>query len=718
MAKIEELIGDNSERQFRAGSWGPANPHPLSRLKTELVWDGKYDEYGRRREVDIAGCAMPMQRIETIDQPRSEAVAQDELALFEKHSKRRDDFRNRLIWGDNKLVLASLLAEFKGRVDLIYIDPPFNVGADFTMDVPIGDGKETVGKDQSTLEMVAYRDMWGKGTDSYLHMMFERLSLMKELLSEKGSIYVHCDWHVNYMMRSLLENAFGRERFANEIIWKRKGGSANPLNRYGVVTDTILQFSKTDDYVFEPECTRESEEAKQYMAERFRSELNGRKYMLAPIERNAALGVRPNLIYEYKGYTPQYGWMMTRAKLADFDEQGKLHWNSNARPNRRVFLDEYKGQPIENLWTDIYVINPMAEERVDYATQKPEALIERILKASSNEGDLVADFFCGSGTTGAVAERLGRRWLMADLGRFAIHTSRKRLIELQRKLHAGGQPYRAFDVHNLGRYERQWWQRERLAGADDEHRKVVLGFYKAEPLHREAGATGLLHGRKGRAFVHVDGIDGLLTRDEVRAVAEAAKDAGAAEVHCLAWEFEMDLRLVCHALEAETGVAIKLIPIPREIMEKNRTSPPPFLEMAVLEAEAVVKSFGVPPSGGSARPPKGGTPNGTPNKKVDVKLTKFMPSLAEVPSKELEALKERAVKSGFDFIDFWAVDFEWREGKPFEHHWQDYRTRKDRSLRTVSDAAHEYAKPGKHTICVKVVDVFGCDTSITVEVKV
>ena len=286
---------------------------------------------------------------------------------------------------------------------------------------------------------------------------------------------------------------------------------------------------------------------------------------------------------------------------------------------------------------------------------------------------------------------------MADLGRFAIHTSRKRLIELQRKLHAAGQPYRAFDVHNLGRYERQWWQRERLQGADGEHRKVVLGFYKAEPL---PNAGGLLHGRKGRAIVHVDGIDGLLTRDEVRAVAEAARDAGASEVHCLAWEFEMDLRLVCHALEAETGVAIKLIPVPREIMEKNRTSPPPFLEMAVLEAEAIV------------RPQK----NAKSTKEVDVKPTKFMPSLAEVPSKELEALKERAVKSGFDFIDFWAVDFEWHEGKPFEHHWQDYRTRKDRSLRTVSEAAHTYAKPGQHTICVKVVDVFGCDTSITVEV--
>ena len=147
--------------------WGPENPHPLSKMSTELVWEGKYDEYGNRRQVDIAGCAMPMQKIETIDEPRREAVASGNLALFEKEirKRRQDDFRNRLIWGDNKLVMASLLAEFKGKIDLIYIDPPFDVGADFTMDVPIGDEKETIGKDQSTLEMVAYRDMWGKGTD-------------------------------------------------------------------------------------------------------------------------------------------------------------------------------------------------------------------------------------------------------------------------------------------------------------------------------------------------------------------------------------------------------------------------------------------------------------------------------------------------------------------------------------------------------------------------
>jgi len=171
--------------------WGPDNPHPLSQMRTELVWDGKYDEYGNRRSVDVAGASMPMQKIETVDMPRSEALASGQTTLGELQTTMHDDFRNRLIWGDNKLVMASLLKEFRGKIDLIYIDPPFDVGADFTMQLPIGEEAEMIGKEQSILEAIAYRDVWGKGTDSYLHMMYERLTLMKELLSERGSIYVH-----------------------------------------------------------------------------------------------------------------------------------------------------------------------------------------------------------------------------------------------------------------------------------------------------------------------------------------------------------------------------------------------------------------------------------------------------------------------------------------------------------------------------------------------
>jgi hypothetical protein len=336
---------------------------------------------------------------------------------------------------------------------------------------------------------------------------------------------------------------------------------------------------------------------------------------------------------------------------------------------------------------------------------------------------------------------------MADLGRFAIHTSRKRLIELQRKLHDEGQPYRAFDVYNLGRYERQWWQRDRLKGAEEEHRRVVLEFFKAEVLTPAAGTPSLarrgedtpslarrvsvgaddgftpisplIHGKKGPAFCHVDGIDSIFTRPECTALAQAVKEAGGREAYVLAWEFEMELRQHCLALEAELGVKLKLVPIPREIMEKNRKSPPPFLEMAVLEAEVVVRGEAEKKSEVRSRKSEGrDTPSLARRVSVDVKLTKFLPSLAEVPSKELDELKERAIKSGFDFIDFWAVDFEWHPGEPFHHDWQDYRTRKDRSLKTVSDAGHVYSKKGKHTILVKVVDVFGCDTSIVLEVQI
>jgi len=590
--------------------------------------------------------------------------------------------------------MASLLKEFKGRIDLVYIDPPFDVGADFTMDVPIGDGNETVGKDQSTLEMVAYRDMWGKGADSYLHMMFERLLLMKELLSEQGSIYVHCDWRMNSSLRLLLDSVFGDQNFQSEILWKRKD-SNKAGTTLAVITDTILFYGKTESPKWNQQFLPYTEDRIQKAYSNL--DENGRQYaladLMAPGDRK---GTKAD--YEWKGARPRPGrhWAYTLEKMEDLERQGRIFWNTNGIPKLKMFLDESKGTPLPNLWTDIAMLKG-GNEALTYSTQKPEALLERIIKASSTEGDLVADFFCGSGTTGAVAERLGRRWLMSDLGRFAIHTSRKRLIDLQRKIHSDGKSYRAFDVHNLGRYERQWWQKDRLKGAEEEHRRVVLAFFKAEVLTN--APTPLLHGRKGGAFCHVGGIDSIFTREESSAVAKAVVQAGGQEVFCLAWEFEMELRQHCLALEAELGVKMKLIPIPREIMEKNRTAPPPFLEMALLEANVVTKTE------------KG-------RSLVDVKLTKFLPSLAEVPTKELEALKERAVKSGFDFIDFWAVDFEWHPSQPFHHDWQDYRTRKDRTLKTVSDAGRLYEKPGKYMICVKVVDVFGCDTSITLETEV
>ena len=674
--------------------YSPNNPHPLSQLKTELVWEGKYDEYGNRREGEIGSSAMPLQKIETIDEPRSRALVQG--MLWEPEKAHLDDWRNSLIWGDNKLVMASLLKDFKGGIDLIYIDPPFDVGADFKMDVPIGDGKDTTEKDQSLIEMVAYRDMWGKGTDSYLNMMYERFIIMKELLNDNGVIYVHCDWRVNSFLKLILSDVFGSGNCRGEIIWKSSPGHSD-AGYYGVAHNTILYFSKGErvpwNQLYQPYDEEYLDTHYQKIGE------NGRKF---EDDNLTAYGLKGGgYEYEWNGHIKL--WRCPIETMRDLEIQNRIYYTKNGVARYIRYLDEMPGSPLSDMWIDLPRLNSQAIEKTGYDTQKPETLLERIIRVSSSEDDLVADFFCGSGTTGAVAERLGRRWIMADLGRFAIHTSRKRLIEVQRKLHNEQKPYRSFDVYNLGRYERQWWQKERLNGADEEHRRVVMEFFKAESLPQ--APSPLLHGRKAGAFVHVDRIDSIFTRQEVQAVAQATLQAGGKEVYCLAWEFEMDLRLHCNALESELGVKIKLIPIPREVMEKNRKSPPPFLEVATLEASPVYHTL-----------PKEEN-DGKKVRTVDIKLTRFLPSLAEVPTKELEALKERAIKSGFDFIDFWAVDFDFHPDGPFNHHWQAFRTRKNRALPSVSDLHYQYKKSGKHLVCVKVVDVFGVDTSITFEVE-
>lgn len=620
--------------------YGPNNPHPFSTIRTELIWEGKYDEYGNRREVDIAGSAFPLQKIETVDEPRSRAEGQG--LLFEPEKNHRDDFRNRLIWGDNKLVMASLMNEFRGKIDLVYIDPPFDVGADFTMDLLLGEDNKKLSKDQSALEMIAYRDTWGRDSDSYLQMIYERLTLIYSLLSETGSIFVHCDYRVNASINLILKEIFNNN-FRNEIIWCYTGPGSPGMAQFNRKHDNIYWYSKRNSsYKFNADSIRIPHHEKtigNFKAGLKGSGFSGENYDLPT------------------GKIPEDWWEFAIA--ARF--------------------------PVDGI------------RRTGYVTEKPYSLLERIIKACTDENDLVADFFCGSGTTGAVAEKLGRRWIMADLGRFAIHTTRKRLIEIQRDLHDQSAPYRSFDVYNLGRYERQWWQQDALKGADDEHRRVVLEFYRAEPLFNSP--VPQLHARKGPAYVHVAGIDTIFGREELRQIALAAQTIGVKELSYLAWEFEMDLRMVADDLEKELSLKIKLIRIPREIMERNRKDPPPFFELASLEAQPIYRTM----SG---------------NRTVDIKLINFLPSLTEVPEKELEALQERAIESGFDFIDFWAIDFDYHPDQPFNHHWQAFRTRRDRSLPTVSDQAYSYDKPGNFTACVKVVDVFGADTSITVPITI
>ncbi|HOC95363.1 MAG TPA: site-specific DNA-methyltransferase [Candidatus Cloacimonadota bacterium] len=622
-------------------NWGPGKPHPLSKISTELIWEGKYDEYGNRREIKLPSTPYPLQKIETIDEPhdriKADRVVQDEIfdetKFHEGHH--HDNFRNMLIWGDNKLIMHSLLEKYRGQIDLVYIDPPFDVGADFTMEVQLGEKKDSVLKEQSIMEAVAYRDTWGRGTDSYLHMMYERLSLLRELLSDKGTIYVHCDWRVNSLLRLVLDEVFDYHNFRNEIIWcyTFPGRVSQDFQRRN---DTILRYSKTQEVLFNH------------------------------------LDIR-------LPYKAQFTSVRTPQGNKDYDEDEQRERHD-------------LGKIPESWWADISNVSGWRKELVGYPTQKPEALLERIIKASSSIDSIVADFFCGSGTTLAVAEKLGRKWIGADLGRYSIHTTRKRMLQVQRELHSSGKPYRSFDVYNLGRYERQWWQQDRLKGADTEHRNTVMKFYKASELANPP--SSLLHGKKNGAVVHVDKIDGMFTEEELVGVVQAASMVGAKELHILAWEFEMELTVRKQAIETQYGMHIKLVYIPREIMEINRTECQ-FFEAGYLKVKILKSKDG----------------------KIDVELENFIPSLAEAPEAELAALRERSVKSPFDFIDFWAVDFNYYKGKPFEHHWQDYRIKKKRTLATKTNLGWVYRVKGNYQICVKVIDVFGVDTTIVVSVE-
>lgn len=295
---------------------------------------------------------------------------------------------NLIIKGNNLLALSSLVRVYEGKIKCIYIDPPYNTGNDGFM----------------------YNDSFNHST--WLVFMKNRLQLAHRLLRNDGSIFVQCDDFEDSYLKVLMDEIFGRENFRNKITWKRRGGSANPQNRLNNVTDYILWYQKSEAMDFTPIFTRDDEKTQNYIKERFTNiSTDGRRYMLAPVERNAKLGMRQTLRYEYKGYIPEYGWMMSEENLKKLDEEGKLHWNSKGRPNRRVFEDEYPGQPVGNLWTDIFVINPMAKEAIDFTGQKPEALIKRILEMCTHEGDIVLDFFMGTGTTAATALKMNRQFI-------------------------------------------------------------------------------------------------------------------------------------------------------------------------------------------------------------------------------------------------------------------------------------------------------------------
>ena len=463
-----------------------AEPHDA-----ELIWPGKTAE--------VTNVVLPFQSIEQIDEPRpgTHAGTTDLFACDQTTGRQTGGWSNKLIWGDNKLVLASLKngplrrqIDAAGGVKLVYIDPPFDVGADFSFDIDIGD--ENFTKQPSVIEEVAYRDTWGAGTQSYVHMLYERLSLIHDLLAPDGSLYVHVGWQVSGYVRVILDEIFGKggspglPGFRNEIAWKCTSAHSDS-GRYGINWQTIFYYTKSGKYTFN-ETFQDYEQ--EYVDQYYRyKEKDGRRFKSGDLSAYGLSG--GGYQYEWNGHNKL--WRCPPETMKRLHDEGKIFYTKNGVARKKDYLDEANGQPVQTLWTDkaVQYVVSWGQENTGYETQKSESLLNRIMEASSNPGDLVADFFCGSGTTMAAAEKLGRKWIGADLGRFAIHTSRKRLIGVQRELQEAGKPYRSFEILNLGKYERQFFagidptlpeeQRRAISLQKEEHYlTLILSAYKAE----------------------------------------------------------------------------------------------------------------------------------------------------------------------------------------------------------------------------------------------
>ena len=673
----------------------------------ELVWNSKTS--------DVSNIVLPFQTIEIVDEPRAEKLEeaksgdskkQMDLFSFDERGRQIAGWTNKLIWGDNKLILSSLKSgplrqEIKeaGGLKLIYIDPPFDVGADFSMKVKIG--AEELTKKPNVLEELAYRDTWQKGADSFIAMIYERLALMKDLLANDGSIYVHCDWRVNSYIRLAMDEVFGKHNFKREIIWHLKGisGYKSLVNGFVRGHESIFFYTKSDKSIFN------------------------------------------------KHYLPYSEKQLKR--FSSFDEKGRKY--KSITKTKKIYLDEAKGVPISDVWSDIASFQTIVNspEIVNYPTQKPEALLERIIKASSNEGDLVADFFCGSGTTCAVAEKLGRKWIGADLGKFAIHTTRKRMIDVQREMKKSGKDFRAFEILNLGKYERQHYigvnpnlrekeQQKQLAQKEKDYIQLIIKAYKAQAVK---GFKTFLAKKTGR-FVAIGPIDLPASRSFVSDVIKEAKEHKITKVDVLSFEYEMGLSPKIQQEAKDKGISLALKHIPKEVfdkqaVEKNQVQ---FHDVSYIEIKPHVQKnkLAVELTDFSVYYNQDIADNVSASLKKGKNQIMIEKGQIIKISKDKQGVVNREIltKKWTDWIDYWAVDFDFESKKEiirikndkgefeekwtgdyvFENEWQSFRTKKDRTIELKS--IFHKCKKGRRKIAVKVVDIFGNDTMKVIGVTI
>lgn len=662
--------------------------------EVELVWNGKTNE--------VTNLVLPFQTIEHIDEPRSEEDQKMQAQLFDTSGQKIRGWTNMLIWGDNKLILSSLKngplrkeIEEQGGLKLIYIDPPFDVGADFSMNVEIGD--ESFTKKPSIIEEIAYRDTWGKGADSFIAMIYERLSMMCDLLAKDGTIYVHCDWRVNSYIRLVLDELFGKNNFRNEIIWCYTSAS-NTSGDFPKKHDNIYRYSKSNDFSFNKEQI-----------------------------------------------------------LVEYDEKTKANYKQGLKGSGTFYEGTLKaddgnllkeGKVPEDWWemaiTARYPID--GTKRTGYPTEKPLPLLERIIKVSSNPGDLIADFFCGSGATLAVAEKLGRKWIGSDLGRFAIHTTRKRMIGIQRELKKEGKDFRPFEILNIGKYEREYYvgvekdlrQEEKhrvLERKEKEFVKLILSAYKAEPVDSFTSFVG----KKRDRLVAVGPINNPVTLSFINDVASECKEKGILKADILGFDYEMG---VDFSETKQHGIDLQFKIIPREVFDRKAVEKGQvkFYDVAYVEIKPIIKKNNIAIELSDFSVFYNQDDSGEIEEKLQSGGNKIViedGKVIKISKDKHSGIIEREILTHkwTDWVDYWAVDFNfaskkeivrvqkdngeleetWTGNYIFENEWQSFRTKKDRSLE-LSSAMHEVV-PGRRKIAVKVVDIFGNDTTKVIEVN-
>ena len=579
------------------------------------------------------------------------------------------NWMNRLIYGDNLLAMQALLAgdastglpSLRGKVDLIYIDPPFDSKADYRTKINLP-GTDIQQK-PTVIEQFAYADTWEQGTISYLRMLCPRLLLMKELLSDHGSIYVHIDWHIGAYVKVLMDAIFGKDNFRNEIIWKKYSGVKNQASsKYTTQTDTIYWYSKTDIVCFNMQYRPMSQK---YIDDEY-------KY------------------YDEKGR--RYALLRGRG------------YQNNGGEAKRKYLEDNPGSPITSLWDDDNLqLNTSSSERLGYATQKPEALLERIIKASSNEGDLVCDFFGGSGTTAAVAERLGRRWITCDIGKPASLVMRKRFID---------QEVKPFLYQSIGDYQKEAFRNNKKLKHVGDLSQVVLGLYGALPFSPEqCNDRNFGYIKGGRTLVMVDSPNRLTTAATVKRAVEAKASllgGGWEKVVVLGWNFAFD---ISQAISKYKDSNVEVLVIPPDLLDKlakkgfkklidDRSVRFSSLQYLVVKPVTITRH-----------------PDGD---EIDVELDNYVllsPDNIPLDDKDKEKLQDVMQRDPLSLIEYWSIDPDY-DGVTFRSTWQDYRENTDNDsdpLHCIYKTRLKVEHKPQRKVCVKAVDVFGFESQVVMD---